>query len=251
MPTHKPTIAGNWFKDTFDALYPTIYAHRTIEAAQAESLFAIEQLNLGAEDRVLDLCCGGGRHIAHLRKVSAHVSGLDYSPHLLELAQEQLGQDIHLIRGDMRHLPFTNTFDAITNFFTSFGYFQDSADNLKVAKDMAIALKPNGRFFIDYISKEYTLAHLDPESHRVAGEFNVYEKRWIDLDQSRVNKTTIIKQGNDEIKHTGESVRLYTQDEFVALLQEGGLHVDSLYGDYNGTPCTSDRPRMIAVGRKA
>ena len=67
----------------------------------------------------------------------------------------------------------------------------------------------------------------------------------------RVNKTTIIKKGNDEIKHTGESVRLYTQDEFINLLQEGGLHVEATYGNYDGSPCAPDHPRMIIVGRKA
>ncbi len=251
MPTHKPTIAGNWFEDTFDTLYPLIYAHRTIEAAQAESLFAIQQLQLSRDDRVLDLCCGGGRHIAHLRKTTPHVIGLDYSTHLLQLGQEQLGPKIPLVRGDMRHLPFHNAFDVITNFFTSFGYFQDPAENLQVAQDLAKALKPRGRFFIDYIAKEHAIAHLEPESHRIAGDFDVHEQRWIETDGTRVNKSTIIKQGQDEIKRTGESVRLYTQDEFVRLLEAGGLSVNALYGDYDGSTCASDRPRMIAIGTKA
>jgi SAM-dependent methyltransferase len=251
MSTHKPTIAGNWFKDTFDALYPIIYAHRTVEAATTESLFAIQQLQLQRHERVLDLCCGGGRHIAHLRRASDHVFGLDYSSHLLTLAQEELGAETPVVRGDMRHLPFQNAFDVVTNFFTSFGYFEAPSENVKVAQDLARALKPNGRFFIDYIAQDYTIAHLDPESHRVAGGFDVYENRWIDRDTMRVNKATVIKQGGDEIKHTGESVRLYSQDEFIAILEHGGLRVDTLYGDYTGAACSPDHPRMIAVGRKA
>lgn len=251
MSTHKPTIAGNWFKDTFDALYPTIYAHRTIEAAEAESLFAIEQLNLQDNDHVLDLCCGGGRHIAHLSKATPHVTGLDYSPHLLEVAQNQLPTHINLVRGDMRHLPFNNAFDVITNFFTSFGYFESSKDNLKVAQDLSHALKPGGRFFIDYIAKDYTIANLEPETHRIAGDFDVYENRWIDTETMRVNKTTIIKHGPDEVKHTGESVRLYTQDELIDLLQHAGLCIDATFGNYDGSPCASEHPRMIIVGRKA
>ncbi len=251
MSTQKPTIAGNWFKDTFDALYPTIYAHRTIEAAQAESLFAMKQLNLQANDHVLDLCCGGGRHIAHLSKTTPHITGLDYSPHLLEVAQGQLDSQINLVRGDMRHLPFKHAFDVVTNFFTSFGYFEEPKDNLKVAQDLATALKPGGRFFIDYIAKDYTIEHLDPETHRVAGDFDVYEKRWIDHEAMRVNKTTIIKHDSEVVKTTGESVRLYTQEEFITLLEKGGLHVDETYGNYDGSPCAPDHPRMIIVGRKA
>lgn len=251
MPSHKHTISGNWFQKTFDALYPVLYAHRTIEAAEAETVFSIQQTNIKKNDRVLDLCCGGGRHIAHLRKVSDHVIGLDYSSHLLEIARETVGIEQPLLRGDMRYLPFAEHFDVLVNYFTSFGYFRDAEENEKVVRDMALALKPGGRFFIDYMCKDWAIANLEKETRRTAEGFQVYERRWIEADGSRINKSTSISQGEDEIKHTGESVQLYTIDEFSELLTSGGLIIEHFYGDYTGSPCAPEFPRMIAVGRRA
>jgi SAM-dependent methyltransferase len=39
----------------------------------------------------------------------------------------------HRVRGDMRHLPFTDgSFDLVTSFFTSFGYFDSDDEDVKV-----------------------------------------------------------------------------------------------------------------------
>ena len=53
---------------------------------------------------------------------------------------------------DMR-VPFgSRTFDCIFNFFTSFGYFEDAADHEAVMRNMAAALKDDGRLVIDYLN---------------------------------------------------------------------------------------------------
>jgi hypothetical protein len=48
-----------------------------------------------------------------------------------------------------------------------------------------------------------------------------------------------------------ESVRLYQPSEFVEVFRQSGLEIDAFYGDFSGAPLGSDRPRMIAAGRKA
>lgn len=189
--------------------------------------------------------------MAHLLKASDHVAGLDYSPHLLSLARETVGSDVPLVRGDMRHLPFHEQFDVVMNYFTSFGYFQNQEENQQVVHEMANALKPGGRFFIDYMNKDWAVNNLETETHRTAEGFDIAERRWIETDGSRINKATIIKRDGDEIKHTGESVQLYTKDEFTVMLEEGGLMIDAMFGDYTQAPLAPELPRMIVVGRKA
>ena len=112
-------IAEDWHQRSFGALYPVLYAHRNVEAAAPEAAFAAQRLGLRPDDRVLDLCCGNGRHMVHLLRHTPRVVGLDYSPDLLALASEQLGNSAGLVRGDMRAVPFGAVFDAVTNFFTS------------------------------------------------------------------------------------------------------------------------------------
>lgn len=243
-------IAEDWYHQSFDALYPIVYGHRTVDAARPESEFSIAQTGLEKDDRVLDLCCGGGRHMHHLLEVTPHVIGLDYSPHMLDMARELLGPDAKLVRADMCCQPFSGVFDVVMNYFTSFGYFQTRDENLNVVRGIARILKPGGRFFIDYMNREWTEANLQTETVRIEDGFEIYERRWIDRERHRINKATVVCKSGQELEDRGESVQLYTQDEFVNLLADGGLHVERLFGDYDGAALSDDQPRMIAVGRK-
>lgn len=249
-PTNPSTIDSAWYKRSFEAQYSLVYAHRTVEAAAGEAAFASEQLQLCPEDRVFDLCCGNGRHMVHLLRRTAAVTGLDYSAVLLSEARRLLGPDAALVRGDMRDLPFDGAFDVLTNFFTSLGYFQDDAENERVMHQAARALKPGGRFFIDHINAEYVRRTLVPESSREYKEHRIDERRWLDARGQRVNKTTKVWRGEEPMGEWGESVRLYEPEEFARLLAKGRLFVDRVFGDYTGAPMDADRPRMIVTGHK-
>ena len=243
-------IDQNWYANAFDALYPVIYAHRTVEAAAKESAFAMEQLKLSPTGTVLDLCCGNGRHMVHLLAHSPHVFGLDYSADLLGFARTLLGQSGTLLRGDMRAIPFVSTFDAVANFFTSFGYFQRDEENMAVAQGIARALKPGGRFFMDYLNPDYVRANLVPESSREAQDLVITERRWIDEETQRVNKLTEVHRDATLINKSSESVRLYPEATLQALLTEGGLRIEATYGDYDGNAVQTNRPRQIIVGTR-
>lgn len=243
-------IAPDWYARAFDALYPILYAHRSVEAARPEAVFAAQELELTGSERVLDLCCGNGRHMNHLEAFCARLTGLDYSMDLLREAREMLGHGCALVRADMRAIPFDSCFDAIANFFTSFGYFIDAEDNLKVVLGLAGALKPGGRFFIDYVNKESAITNLIPESTRHHDLWDIQEQRWFDEARIRLNKRTTVTHDGDTVRVVEESVRLYSPREFESLLRAGGLRVEALYGDYSGIGLDAASPRMIAIGRK-
>jgi len=245
------SIAEDWYRRSFGSLYPVIYAHRSVEAARPEAVFAAHHLGLRQDQRVLDLCCGAGRHIVHLRQHTPRVVGLDYSQDLLARAKDLLEGQGALVRGDMRALPFGPVFDAVTSFFTSFGYFQTRADNLAVVREVARVLKPRGRFFIDYLNPAHVAATLVPETVRDHDGYRITERRWIDAARRRVNKTTLAERNGKTVGQWGESVQLYDEGEFRALLREGGLQIDRLFGDYDEAPLADDRPRMMAAGHKA
>jgi len=243
-------VQKDWFAHAFDALYPVIYAHRTVESATAESAFAIDQLKLCKSCSVLDLCCGNGRHMVHLLKHTPHVVGLDYSTDLLGVARKQLGGSGQLLRADMRAVPFSGVFDALANFFTSFGYFCSEPENLAVAQGIARALKPRGRFFVDYLNPSYLRAHLEPESVRMSGGFEIHDRRWIDNETNRVNKITEVRRDGAMVSQSSESVRLYDEAELQNLLERAGLRMETIYGNYDGGPVREDAPRQIVVGTR-
>jgi ubiquinone/menaquinone biosynthesis C-methylase UbiE len=251
MPRTRRPIPENWYHLSFDALYPVVYAHRTVEAARPESLFSIRETGLRPADFVLDLCCGSGRHMHHLLEVTPHVVGLDYSSHMLEMAEDLLGTRARLVRADMCCQPFTEAFDVVVNYFTSFGYFSTYEANQSVLRGIARILRPGGRFFIDYLSRAWTERHLQEDSRRSVMGFEIHEHRWIDHDAHRINKTTVVARNGQQLSDAGESVQLFSADEFRKMLSGAGLRVDKLYGDYDGAPHDDSQPRMIAVGHKA
>lgn len=248
MAERSKHISKDWYERAFDSLYPIVYAHRTVEAAREEAEFSIEQTRLTESDRVLDLCCGNGRHMAHLVEISSCVVGLDYSSHLLGIAKHQLGSRAHFVRGDMRSLPFQAEFDVVMNFFTSMGYFVSESENQMVVCAIADALKPGGRFFIDYMNPDWTRANLQPETLRSEGAYEIRERRWI--ENERINKTTSVVVDGETVGESGESVKLYSESEFTDLLNTCGLAVETYFGDYTGVETGTVHPRMIAVGRK-
>ena len=244
-----PSSSDNWQRDGFGELYPIVYAHRTVEAARPEAMFAVARCEIRPEDRLLDLCCGNGRHLVHLLQHTEHAFGLDFSPVLLLKAQEQLQPQVPLCRGDMKCIPFPDQcFDVVTNFFTSFGYFEKDTDNNQVLGEIARVLKPNGRFFIDHMNPEYIRATLVPESSRASKGYSIEEQRWIDTARRRVNKATRVTRETHLVGEWVESVRFYERTELTALLHQVGLNVSEVAGNYPGSG--TDQPRQIMIGRK-
>ena len=244
-------IDAEWYRHGFGELYPVAYAHRSVEAAGPEVAFAAEQLNLQSGQRVLDLGCGHGRHLVHLAARGTKCVGLDYSAALLAHARETLAGAALLVRGDMRMPPFFKAFDAVVNFFTSFGYFLDPEENLAVVRGVANSLVSPGRFFIDYLHADHVAAHLVAQSTRASQGYEIREQRWIDPAACRVNKITTVTSHGKAVDEWSESVRLYSRDQFCELLRQGGLTVDQLFGDYSGGPLNAASSRMIAVGHRA
>ena len=67
--------------------------------------------------KILDLGCGGGRHLVYFAKLGYRVSGIDIAPGAIELSQKWLSQEnlkAELQCGDMVQPPWPeNFFDAV------------------------------------------------------------------------------------------------------------------------------------------
>ncbi len=244
------TVADDWYVDAFGALYPIIYAHRTAEAAAPEARFAAAVAQLRDGDWALDLCCGAGRHLVTLQQLTRRLAGVDYSSALLALARERVDASVGLARADMRALPFFTAFDVVFSFFTSFGYFMEDQDNFQSARNMAQALKPGGRFFLDYLNPKAVASSLQAKTERESQGCVIHEQRWIDHEKQRVNKRVTVTRDNQRLGAFMESVRLYTHVEMEDMLIRAGLRVEHSFGDYDGAAYASDSPRMLLVGAR-
>jgi SAM-dependent methyltransferase len=240
-----------WFERSFREDYVLVYQHRDDTSADKEIANLLDRLPIKRTGRVLDLCCGSGRHSRALARRGYEVVGVDLSAVLLQLAQEQnTFPNLRFYRCDMRDIPFVEEFDIVVNLFTSFGYFATDAENAKVVQNMAKALKQGGEVVIDYLNPPYVKANLVPRSTKeVAGLF-IEEERWI--EDGFVKKRIVVKDAEEEqprVYH--EQVRLYEAEEMSHMLKRAGFGNIQVFGDYTYQPYAGEAsPRMIFYAAK-
>src|SRR5437870_5612170 len=100
-----------WRRDFNDADYALLYRDASgpqRSDAEVDAIVGLLRLRPGA--RVLDLCCGQGRHAVRLRKRGLFVAGLDISAPLLAMARDAArrtagAQGTAWVRADVRALP--------------------------------------------------------------------------------------------------------------------------------------------------
>lgn len=215
----------------------------------------ITWLNLPGQSHVLDLCCGTGRHSLALADAGYQVTGIDLSSVLLEEARSaDTDNRIVWIESDMRQLPcvekgILGRFDAVVNLFTSFGYFEEDREQLKVLKQIQLALKPGGRFIIDYLNPQYTIDHLVPYSERHVDGCWITETR--QAQAGFITKQIAVHEEGKPSRQYTERVKLYTLAALTEMLLEADLSLEEVYGNYD--ECAYDEyksPRMIIVGRR-
>lgn len=239
-----------WYRESFGNDYLIVYKHRDLQGAYHEVKKMMDWLNLPKSTVVLDLCCGMGRHSMALSEFGYDVTGVDLSEVLLaEAVKLDTKSQVKWLKGDMREVPLDRTFDVVVNLFTSFGYFDDDAQNEQVIHEIHRLLKENGRYIIDFLNPIYVKKNLVPQSERSENGLTIRESRCI--EEGFVRKRIVISQEGVPDRHYLEQVKLYERVSFETMLQNAGLHIDHVYGSYDGhnyDPQTSSR--MIFVGHK-
>lgn len=153
----------------------------------------------------------------------------------------------------MRSLPcdgtFNECFDAVVNLFTSFGYFEEDSEQQQVLKQICQSLKPGGQFIIDYMNASYTAEYLVLSSERTVDENLIIETRTI--KNGFVMKEIVIQGPHRETRRYTERVKLYSLEKLTEMLNEAGLAIDAVYGNYDeGHYDDLQSPRMIIVGHR-
>jgi len=237
-----------WYREWFGNDYLALYAHRDAAEAARHIDFVARHLGPATPRAVLDLACGAGRHSVELEQRGFRVFGIDLS--LVLLAHPPR---VRAAGGDMRALPFRDeSFDWVLSFFTSFGYFPRERENFQVLEEIVRVLCTGGRFFIDFLNRERTLATLKARETQIVRGREVGIERWYDQASRRINKRMRLRSSDGTVRTYLESVRAYSADEVTIGLRWAGLETDAIYGDFAGEPYQRETSeRLIIVGHKA
>ena len=250
-----PIVDGymEFFGDDYLGAY-----HETIsvENALLEADFVQQVLRLPVGSEVLDLCCGHGRHSILLAKAGLNMTGLDLSEQYLKQAALNAmaaGVELQLVHSDMREIPFDSRFDAVINLFTSFGYLGSDNEDVSVLKQVSKALKPDGRFLIDLINRDWVISNNREHEHKTGPDGTVYqEHRELDLVNDRIQNSFIVTTPGGVTYHSdGLTIRLYKLGELTNMLTEVGLSIEKVYGGYRSESYNNKARRMIVSAVKA
>jgi SAM-dependent methyltransferase len=238
-----------WYKNWFGDAYKRLYPHRDFQEAEGQVAYVLRELPVTPAWRILDVGCGQGRHLEILRNQNfSFCYGLDLS---LPLLKDARAKGLPVMRGDMGHLPLRFTsFDLVTSFFTSFGYFATLEADVEVLAQYVSVLKPGGFLFLDLINKEYLLNNLVPEDKAFIDGAEVRQKRHV--EGSIVIKQIEIRSPQGGTEKFEERVRLYGLDEMLALAKRFSLNHLKTFGNEKGEAYHARQsPRMSLLLQKA
>ncbi|MXX34453.1 MAG: class I SAM-dependent methyltransferase [Gemmatimonadetes bacterium] len=237
-----------WYRDWFGGEYLALYPHRDrAEARQAVELLR-QTIDRGPGTRVLDLGCGAGRHLVELEGIGYRATGLDLSMPMLMAAARAAGAG-RLVRADMRVLPFASgSFDVVTSYFTSFGYFDREQEDLQVLHEVRRVLAPCGAFLLDFMNAHQVIANLRREDRRTVAGVEVVQERKLVAGGRIVEKRIKVgaRKGGAEREFV-ERVRLYGPEELDSILALAGLEPFARFGGYDRGPLSRSSPRCIVL----
>jgi len=250
------TTAEEWWRDP-----RCHYGKLTIDSAvlreRDDTRPAIEfiatELGVARGARILDLCCGPGRHAVELAKRGFDVVGLDINVRYIDLARqlaELEGVRAAFLTGDMRAIPFEGHFDLIINVGTSFGFFDSDAENARAIQAVARALKPQGVFLLEMGNREYYLQHFHAKDWRRLddGRFTVIQR---DFDYERGRIVVAFETvGGAQVERWSHSWRAYTLAEMAGMLEQAGMVLSSTYGGWDRSAYGVDSPRLVLVSER-
>ena len=219
----------NWFSTWFDSpYYHILYKNRNEEEAQVFIDNVTHYLNMPENGTILDLACGKGRHSIYLNKLGYKVTGVDLSVNSIAIANESSNESLQFKTHDMRE-PMNETYDAVFNLFTSFGYFDTYEDNIKTLKAIKDSINEYGFGVIDFFNSDFIIENLVAEETKEIEGITFNIKRFVE------NKKIIKEirfEDNGETYNFTEKVSAFTLTDFEAMMEEAGIYLLEIFGDY-------------------
>ena len=234
--------------------FATFLGTLDLTAIEREVAFLTRQLPSASVHRVLDLCCGTGRHLAPLSGAGYDLIGLDRDTAALRDAQRAVralgasGNTARMVRADMRSLPLANgACDAVICMWQSFGQF-DAPTNHRVLAEVRRVLRPRGRFVLDLYHREYHERRLQPRSFEREGTA-VEERR--NFERGRLKVELHYRVGSaDGGWHEADTFewQLYTPIDLAAEAPSVGLELRVACAAFDERrPASAEEPRMQLV----
>ena len=231
----------NWFNTPF---YHDLYRHRNDHEAIEWMQKIADIIPLQKQWPILDVCCGNGRHGLYLEKLGFIVHGIDIGAENIAKARQNSQFPDRWVVGDARTMEWNQSFQLVTNLFTSFGYFDNHRDNENLMHRMQNLLAKNGFILIDFLNAKKVIKDI-VHQETIQGELTQYSI------QRSIEEGQIIKKIGFQYNHQDfifqEKVYLYDTSNFLQWFDQHQFQLIHHFGDYSGNVYQEDSPRSIFV----
>ncbi|MCJ7631307.1 methyltransferase domain-containing protein [Candidatus Bathyarchaeota archaeon] len=217
---------------------------------------------------VLDVACGGGRHIVGLAQRGYRCTGQDYTLERVKIAKAKADREkvtVKLSQGDATRLDYENEFDAVLALYILFLLPNDD-DVLKCLQQIHRALKPGGIlicnignpffrgkdwFSLNVVQKGYFVQNIRVKGMRYTG-VNLVQ----DFDPLHGvvwwQDTSIIEASDGvHVFRDRERLRLFTYWDIIHYLQQSGFKENVCYPDWKtNLPRNNNMEKLVFVSCK-
>lgn len=244
----------------------TLYDATPAYAARGDVAFYVDAARRQG-GRVLELGCGTGRITLPIARAGLDVVGLDGSDEMLAALRAKVAAEppevqarITLHRGDARDFALGARFDLVIAPFRILQHLVTLDDQLRCLACVRQHLAPGGRFVFDVFNPWFASLTSDrsaemPETpplaladgRRMWRTVRIPRVRWTD----QVSETELIyhvadRDGGEETRHVlAFDMRWYLRAELTHLLARAGFRVESVRGNFDGSPLTDTSPEQV------
>ncbi len=232
-------LPPDWWRNLFNSLYLKTdgdVVEDDRNTAQEVDLL-IKSVGLEANDRILDLACGQGRHSIELaRRGFRQLFGLDRSRFLIRLARKRakgLGLNISFHEGDARKVKLAQgSFHTVAIMGNSFGYFDREEDDLAVLQAVKRLLISGGTLAMDLADGDWMRTHYERRSWEwIDQDHFVCRERSLAADNQRlISREVIVNAERGVIADQFYAERLYSQEQITKQLEAVGFEFVRAHG---------------------
>ncbi|MGE3953870.1 MAG: methyltransferase domain-containing protein [Parachlamydiales bacterium] len=226
-------LTEEWWRTLFNSVYLKTDADVVENQANTKQDIdlVLEATAIKPDARILDLCCGQGRHSLELASRGyPNIVGIDRSRYLVRLGRKRATQrgltSVVFREGDARRIRYPDgAFDLVIVMGNSFGYFEREQENIAVLKEVFRLLSSEGRLFLDITDGPWMRQNFAPKSWEWIDQGSlVCRERHLSADGHRlISRELVVDAQTGVVKDQFYAERLYRADELVAALKESGF----------------------------
>ena len=218
---------------------------------------AVAKFGSGKPDLVLDLGCGTGRMTLELASRGYDMTGVDYSPEMLDYAEKSaksLGRDVLWLCQDMCNFELYGTVDLTVSCLDCINHLTSTDELDSCFKLVHNYLVPDGLFIFDINAKhKFETVYADRSYVFESGSDVCIWQNWYD-EKRRICDfyITVFKSDQDGRYSRTDEIqreRMYTLRAIKSHLLKAGFEFLGVYSDFEFTEGSDFDDRIYVVAK--